>query len=244
MRGAAQADGVQLEHHQVVDQILRQIRVLAQREGDILVHRLVGKERAELEQHAYLAPHRVQPFAVERPDDMTEHARLAGARAQRPHDHPQQRGLAATGLPHDADDRAALDGEIDVTQHRSLWNVAEGELPDLDDGLRDDAVRGRRLLHGVILSRMGEGAADQHDAGAPAVRIDSLCKRYGKTLALNEVTLRIERREAFGLVGANGAGKSTLIRCLLDLAAAERGRIELFGVPARQPLARARLAYL
>jgi ABC-2 type transport system ATP-binding protein len=110
--------------------------------------------------------------------------------------------------------------------------------------LRDDAVRGRRLLHGVILSRMGEGAADQHDAGAPAVRIDSLCKRYGKTLALNEVTLRIERREAFGLVGANGAGKSTLIRCLLDLAAAERGRIELFGVPARQPLARARLAYL
>jgi ABC-type multidrug transport system ATPase subunit len=91
---------------------------------------------------------------------------------------------------------------------------------------------------------MGEGAADQHDAGAPAVRIDSLCKHYGKTLALNDVTLRIERREAFGLIGANGAGKSTLIRCLLDLSAPERGRIELFGVPARNPAARTRLAYL
>src|SRR5689334_14218021 len=91
---------------------------------------------------------------------------------------------------------------------------------------------------------MGEGAADQHDTVAPAVRIDSLCKRYGKTLALDDVTLRIERREAFGLIGANGAGKSTLIRCLLDIAAPERGRIELFGTPSIRPASRARLAYL
>jgi ABC-2 type transport system ATP-binding protein len=91
---------------------------------------------------------------------------------------------------------------------------------------------------------MGEGAAAQHDAGAPAVRIDSLCKRYGTIIALDDVTLSVARREAFGLVGANGAGKSTLIRCLLDLAAPERGRVELFGVPAARPAARARLAYL
>src|SRR5947207_10431290 len=82
---------------------------------------------------------------------------------------------------------------------------------------------------------MGEG---------PAVRIEALVKRYGKITALDEVTLSVEQREAFGLVGANGAGKSTLIRCLLDLTAGERGRIEIFGVPARQPAARARLAYL
>jgi ABC-2 type transport system ATP-binding protein len=100
------------------------------------------------------------------------------------------------------------------------------------------------LLHGVILSRMGEGPAARSHAGAPAVRIDSLVKRYGKIVALDDVTLAIERREAFGLVGANGAGKSTLIRCLLDLTAAERGRIELFGVPARNAAARARVAYL
>jgi ABC-2 type transport system ATP-binding protein len=91
---------------------------------------------------------------------------------------------------------------------------------------------------------MGEGAADQHDTDAPPVRIDSLCKRYGTTIALDAVTLRIERREAFGLIGANGAGKSTLIRCLLDLTAPERGRIELFGVPSGNAAARARLAYL
>ena len=82
---------------------------------------------------------------------------------------------------------------------------------------------------------MGEG---------PAVHIEALVKRYGKITALDEVTLSVEQREAFGLVGANGAGKSTLIRCLLDLTAGERGRIEIFGVPASQPAARARLAYL
>lgn len=77
-----------------------------------------------------------------------------------------------------------------------------------------------------------------------AVRIDALAKRYGTFAALDGVSISVERGEAFGLVGANGAGKTTLIRCLLDLAARDAGTIEIFGVPAREPAARARLAYL
>ena len=77
-----------------------------------------------------------------------------------------------------------------------------------------------------------------------AVRIDTLVKRYGALLALDGVSMTIARGEAFGLVGANGAGKTTLIRCLLDLAACDQGSVEIFGVPSRQPAARARLAYL
>lgn len=86
---------------------------------------------------------------------------------------------------------------------------------------------------------MGEAAAD-----APAVRIEALVKRYGGVSALDGVSLAIARREAFGLLGANGAGKTTLIRCLLDLAASDAGRIEIFGIAARNPAARRRLAYL
>jgi ABC-2 type transport system ATP-binding protein len=100
------------------------------------------------------------------------------------------------------------------------------------------------LLHGVILSRMGEEAAHAGNAGAPAVRVHALVKRYGALLALDKVDLSIAAREAFGLVGANGAGKTTLIRCLLDIAAYDEGEIEIFGVAARRPAARARLAYL
>jgi len=79
---------------------------------------------------------------------------------------------------------------------------------------------------------------------AAAVRIDALVKRYGKVAALGGVDLEVAAGEGFALVGANGAGKTTLIRCLLDLAARDAGTIEIFGLPAEDPAARRRLAYL
>ncbi len=91
---------------------------------------------------------------------------------------------------------------------------------------------------------MGEGLAHLETAAKPAVRIEALVKRYGALVALDNIDLSVARREAFGLVGANGAGKTTLIRCLLDLTACDQGRIEIFGTPAHDPMARARLAYL
>ena len=77
-----------------------------------------------------------------------------------------------------------------------------------------------------------------------ALRVSGLAKRYGKLAALDGVDLEIAEGEAFGLVGANGAGKTTLIKCLLDLASHDSGSAEIFGVPAKQPAARRRLAYL
>ena len=79
---------------------------------------------------------------------------------------------------------------------------------------------------------------------APALSIRALDKRYGAQQVLDAIELEVPEGAAFGLVGANGAGKTTLLKCLLDLCAADRGSIEIFGVPHREPRARARLAFL
>jgi ABC-2 type transport system ATP-binding protein len=77
-----------------------------------------------------------------------------------------------------------------------------------------------------------------------AVAVRGLVKRYGSVAALAGADLVVRTGEAFGLVGANGAGKTTLIKCLLDLVASDAGEAEIFGVSARRPAARRRLAYL
>ena len=77
-----------------------------------------------------------------------------------------------------------------------------------------------------------------------AVRVSGLVKRFGKREALAGLDLEVAAGEAFGLLGANGAGKTTLVKCLLDFCAADAGSMALFGLPSREPGARARLAYV
>jgi ABC-2 type transport system ATP-binding protein len=77
-----------------------------------------------------------------------------------------------------------------------------------------------------------------------AIRLVGLQKSYGGMRALDQVDLSVSSGEACGLVGANGAGKTSLIKCLLDLASRDAGEASIFGIDARSPLARRRLAYL
>ncbi len=65
-----------------------------------------------------------------------------------------------------------------------------------------------------------------------AIRTEHLSKRYGETLALDELDLTVGEGEVYGYLGPNGAGKTTTIRLLLGLHRASGGRAELFGVDA------------
>ena len=53
--------------------------------------------------------------------------------------------------------------------------------------------------------------------------------RFARKWALNDVSFRVERGQAFGVVGHNGSGKTTLLSALLGTVPVDRGRIEVAG---------------
>ena len=76
-----------------------------------------------------------------------------------------------------------------------------------------------------------------------AVETHGLSKRFGPTVAVDDVELLVPRGSAFGYLGPNGAGKTTLIRTLLGLTRANAGTMSLLGtpVPAERATALARV---
>lgn len=61
----------------------------------------------------------------------------------------------------------------------------------------------------------------------------SVTRRFGKRIAVDGVSLRINRPLIVALVGPNGAGKTTLIRMILGLQAPSQGSITVAGNPPR-----------
>jgi ABC-2 type transport system ATP-binding protein len=72
-------------------------------------------------------------------------------------------------------------------------------------------------------------------SAVPALVIDGVTKRFtvGRkrkpVTAISNVSLRLERGEIHGILGANGSGKSTLIRLVSGLLTLDEGRVEVFG---------------
>ncbi len=74
---------------------------------------------------------------------------------------------------------------------------------------------------------------------------DGIGKRYGKSVALDSLSLAIEAGEIFGFLGPNGAGKTTAIHLAMGLLRPTSGRGELLGQPfERARAARARVGYV
>ncbi|NUT50041.1 MAG: sugar ABC transporter ATP-binding protein [Saccharothrix sp.] len=69
-------------------------------------------------------------------------------------------------------------------------------------------------------------------ATAPAVEATGVDKRFGSTVALDDVGIRVDRGEVHALVGRNGAGKSTLVSILTGMRTPDRGSVTFFGEPA------------
>jgi ABC-2 type transport system ATP-binding protein len=88
-----------------------------------------------------------------------------------------------------------------------------------------------------------ERSREESSRGDFAVETHGLTKRFGASVAVNGVDLRVPRGCAFGYLGPNGAGKTTLIRVLLGLTRADAGTMSLLGfdVPRQRDVALARV---
>ncbi len=84
-------------------------------------------------------------------------------------------------------------------------------------------------------NRPGVTATAEGHRPLPALIVDHATKRFvvgGKrqpVLAIDDVSIAIERGEIYGILGSNGSGKSTLIRLVCGLLTLDGGRVEVFG---------------
>jgi ABC-2 type transport system ATP-binding protein len=65
----------------------------------------------------------------------------------------------------------------------------------------------------------------------PVVLAESLTKRFGDVVAVDDLSFELEQGTITGFLGPNGAGKTTTLRMVLGLAAPTSGRALVFGRP-------------
>ena len=84
------------------------------------------------------------------------------------------------------------------------------------------------------------------NAETPVIAIDHLVRKYGRTDAVDGLSLRVAPGRCYGFFGRNGAGKTTTIKCLLNLLKPTSGQVRVFGLdPARSEVAvKSRLSYV
>lgn len=66
-----------------------------------------------------------------------------------------------------------------------------------------------------------------------ALEFQNITKTFGRTRALDGVTLTIEEGRIYGLLGNNGAGKSTLLSILTDRQRPDSGQVFIDGMPVK-----------
>jgi ABC-2 type transport system ATP-binding protein len=88
----------------------------------------------------------------------------------------------------------------------------------------------------MTLPGVAPEAVERPAQAVPALLVEHATKRFvvgrkkKSVIAVSDVSLRVERGQIYGILGANGSGKSTLIRLVSTLLTLDTGRVEVFGL--------------
>ncbi len=66
-------------------------------------------------------------------------------------------------------------------------------------------------------------------SGEPVIRLANVTKRYGRNVAVDDLSLEVREGEVFGLLGPNGSGKTTTILLVMGLTDRTSGTVEVLG---------------
>jgi ABC-2 type transport system ATP-binding protein len=97
------------------------------------------------------------------------------------------------------------------------------------------------------MTKVLQPAVGQPPAREPAVPVleaTGLGRRYGRTWALRDCSLRLPRGRVVALVGPNGAGKTTLMQLAVGLLSPTTGTLRVIGHRAGSPAALGRVAFV
>lgn len=78
----------------------------------------------------------------------------------------------------------------------------------------------------------------------PVIETSGLRKVYGETVAVDNLTLKVNRGEVFGFLGPNGAGKTTTVKMLLGLVHPTAGQAHILGCSPADPTVMGRVGFL
>ena len=76
---------------------------------------------------------------------------------------------------------------------------------------------------------MPDGSARVQAGDRAVIRVSDLTRRFGKTVALDDVSLDVHEGELFGIVGGDGSGKTTLLQSLCAILDPTSGRVTVDG---------------
>lgn len=87
---------------------------------------------------------------------------------------------------------------------------------------------------------MSDSESNPHAlAGDAVISFTGITKRFGRRVAVDDVSLEVPRGSVFGLLGHNGAGKSTVIGIILGQILQDSGSVRIHGFDIAQDRARA-----